>query len=172
MQRRSFLRSSAFASGVLMSGGIVHASARSASKVPAEKHNFNLKYAPHFGMFKNSAGDDLLDQLQFMADAGFTAMEDNGMKTREVVMQEKIAAKMANLGMEMGVFVAHTIHWKDPDLTSGDKNKLESFLKEIEESVEVARRVNATWMTVVPGYVDLKADLNYQTSNVIEDAKT
>ncbi len=171
MERRSFLKRSAFASGALMSGSLVHASAGEAPKPPAGKHEFKLKYAPHFGMFRQSAGENLLDQIQFMADAGFTAMEDNGMKGREITMQEKIASKMANLGMEMGVFVAHTIYWTEPNLTSGKQDKLEEFLKEIKESVDVARRVNATWMTVVPGFVDLRLDLNYQTRNVIEALK-
>jgi hydroxypyruvate isomerase len=102
-----------------------------------------------------------------MADAGFTAMEDNGMKDREVAMQEKIASKMANLGMEMGVFVAHTIYWSEPSLTSGKSDKLDQFLKEVQESVEVAKRVNARWMTVVPGFVDLRKDMDYQTANVV-----
>ncbi len=167
MQRRSFLKNGAAASAAILSGGVLHASAGNGPNQPVLKHTFNLKYAPHFGMFRHSAGDDLLDQLQFMADTGFTAMEDNGMKGREVAMQEKIAGKMANLGMEMGVFVAHTIYWTEPNLTSGDKEKLGEFLKEIRESVEVAKRVNAKWMTVVPGYVDLRQDPGYQTSNVV-----
>lgn len=167
MIRRSFLKSSVAASALLASGGIVHAAAPKNPTIKGKKHNFKLKYAPHFGMFKHHAGEDLLDQIQFMADAGFTAMEDNGMKGKEVGMQEKIASKMANLGMEMGVFVAHTIHWTEADLTSGNKEKLDSFLKEIKESVEVARRVNAKWMTVVPGFVDLRQDMGYQTANVV-----
>jgi hydroxypyruvate isomerase len=168
MQRRSFLKSSAVATGALVTGGMAHAFAASATMPAADKHQFKLKYAPHFGMFKNSAGGDLLDQLQFMADAGFTAMEDNGMKDREISMQEKIASKMANLGMEMGVFVAHTIYWSEPSLTSGKQDKLDQFLKEIEESVQVAKRVNARWMTVVPGFVDLRKDMDYQTANVVK----
>ena len=84
MKRRSFLKSSFAASAALATGGLVHASTAPIQPAKAEKHNFKLKYAPHFGMFKNNAGEDLLDQLQFMADAGFTAMEDNGMKGREV----------------------------------------------------------------------------------------
>jgi len=167
MQRRSFLKSSAVATGALVSGGMAHASAASATKPAAGKHQFKLKYAPHFGMFKHSAGKDLLDQLQFMADAGFTAMEDNGMKGREISMQKEIASKMANLGMEMGVFVAHTIYWSEPSLTSGRTDKLDQFLSEIKESVEVAKRVNARWMTVVPGFVDLRKDMDYQTANVV-----
>ena len=128
MKRRSFIKSSFAASAALASGGIVHASANPNQAAKSEKNNFKLKYAPHFGMFKHNPGDDLLDQIQFMADAGFTAMEDNGMKGREISMQEKIASKMGKLGMEMGVFVAHTIYWNEPSLTSGNQEKLDRAL--------------------------------------------
>lgn len=168
MRRRSFIKNGVAASAALVTGGIVKASVLAGRGPMDEKHNFKLKYAPHFGMFRNSAGEDLLDQLQFMSEVGFTAMEDNGMKGREVSMQEKIASKMANLGMEMGVFVAHTVYWNEPNLTSGNKEKLDEFLREIKDSVEVAKRVNATWMTVVSGHVDLKLDPGYQTRNVVE----
>lgn len=167
MQRRSFIKRSATASAALIAGSMIKASSGTILDAPADKHDFKLKYAPHFGMFRNSAGEELLDQIQFMSDVGFTAMEDNGMKGREISMQEKIASKMANLGMEMGVFVAHTIYWKEPDLVSGDQEKLDKFLKEIKESVEVAKRINATWMTVVPGHVDLQMEMGYQASNVV-----
>ena len=167
MKRRSFIKSSFAASAALASGGLVHASTSRNQVAKTEKNHFKLKYAPHFGMFKHNAGDDLLDQLQFMSDAGFTAMEDNGMKGREVSMQEKVASKMVNLGMEMGVFVAHTIYWKEPSLTSGNQEKLDLFLKEVKESVDVAKRVNAKWMTVVPGFVTLRKDMGYQTANVV-----
>jgi hydroxypyruvate isomerase len=168
MKRRSFIKSGTAASAALITGGAMNEVIGKGSTGPDGSQHFKLRYAPHFGMFKHHAGDDLLDQLQFMADEGFTAMEDNGMKGREVVMQEKIASKMANLGMKMGVFVAHTIYWTEPNLTSGDREKLEEFLGEIRKSVDVARRVNATWMTVVPGHIDLRLDPGYQTRNVVE----
>ena len=136
-----------------------------------QNNKFISKFAPHFGMFKNSAGDDLIDQLKFMADNGFTALEDNGMKGRSIEMQEKIASTMSNLNMEMGVFVAHKIYWNEPNLASGNKEYREEFIKNIRESVEVAKRVNAKWMTVVPGHVDLKKDFGYQTVNVVEALK-
>jgi hydroxypyruvate isomerase len=78
---------------------------------------------------------------------------------------------MERLGMRMGVFVAHTIHWTEPNLASGDPTKREEFLAEIRESVEVAKRVNATWMTVVPGHVDLRLHPDFQTANVVESLK-
>jgi hydroxypyruvate isomerase len=172
MNRRIFMKSSGIAAATaLLAGPSGLAMCRpneQGAVLPLEKHNFKLKYAPHLGMFENNAGKDLLDQIQFMADAGFRAMEDNGMKDRDGATQEKIAGKIAKLGMEMGVFVAHEIYWTEPNLTSGDKELLEKFLKEVRESVEVAKRVNATWMTVVPGFVDLRKDMGYQTSNVIE----
>jgi len=175
MNRRNFLRNTGFAAGAaaLFAGSpaIAGQVSRTESPPSAGKHDFKLKYAPHFGMFRHSAGDDPLDQLQFIADVGFTALEDNGMKDREVSLQEKIASKMANLGMEMGVFVAHKIYWTEPNLTSGDKDLLKEFLNHIEESVEVAKRVNAKWMTVVPGHVDLKKDKGYQTQNVVDALK-
>ena len=133
--------------------------------------NFKLKYAPHFGMFKQNAGDDLVDQIMFAADQGFTAWEDNGMKGRATDVQERIATAMAQRGMQMGVFVAHTIHWREPNLASGDSELRKQFLNEIEESVEVAKRVNATWMTIVPGFVDLRLDMGYQTANVVESLR-
>ena len=170
MERRSFLkRSSAAVAGSFLAGSAgMAASSMSHSVLPLEQHDFKMKFAPHFGMFRNLAGEDLLDQIQFMADTGFTAMEDNGMKDRETGMQEKIASKMANLDMGMGVFVAHKIYWNEPTLTTGNKEFLHEFLTQIKESVEVAKRVNATWMTVVPGYVDLKKDIGFQTSIVVE----
>jgi len=134
-------------------------------------HRFNLKYAPHLGMFKNLAGEDPIDQLNFMADQGFTAYEDNGMKNRDTSLQEKMAQTMQKRGMEMGVFVAHQIYWKEPNLASGDDDKRTEFLDDIKTSIEVAKRVNAKWMTVVPGHVDLRQNMGYQTANVVESLK-
>lgn len=122
-------------------------------------------------MFKNLAGDNLIDQLNYIADQGFTAFEDNNLKKRTVDFQEKMSKTMQKKGLDMGVFVAHTIYWKEPNLASGDKNKREEFLNEIRGSVEVAKRINARWMTVVPGYKDLRLDLSYQTVNVIDSLK-
>jgi hydroxypyruvate isomerase len=106
-----------------------------------------------------------------MADQGFRAFEDNNMKKRTVALQEKMAKTMTDRKIEMGVFVAHTIFWKEANLASGDEGLRTQFLQEIQESVAVARRVNATWMTVVPGHLDLRQDMGYQTAHVIESLK-
>ncbi len=166
MLRRSFLNTSG-----LVASGMMSTLNFDLLNIFQSSNKFNLKYAPHFGMFKNLAGDNLIDQLNYIAEQGFTAFEDNNLKKRTVDFQEKMSKTMQKKGLDMGVFVAHTIHWKEPNLASGDKNKREEFLNEIRESVEVAKRINARWMTVVPGYKDLRLDLSYQTVNVTDSLK-
>ena len=167
MLRRHFLNNFSLGTSSLMIPNL----AKEFISPNKSSYKFNLKYAPHFGMFKNSAGDNLIDQLNYIADQGFTAFEDNNLKKRTIDNQNKMSKTMQKRGIEMGVFVAHTIHWKEPNLASGDNNKREQFLKEIKESVEVAKRINAKWMTVVPGYKDLRLDLSYQTVNVVDSLK-
>lgn len=166
MRRRSFLKkNTAAAFGV----GLTSLPLLAAN--PQSPTPFQLNYAPHFGMFQQSAGQDLMSQLDFMAERGFRALEDNEMRKREVAVQQKIADRMAKHGMQMGVFVAHTIYWHKPSLSSGDADKRAQFLSEIKASVEVAKRVNARWMTVVPGHVDPRQDMGFQTAHLIESLK-
>ncbi|MGB2759705.1 hydroxypyruvate isomerase family protein [Maribacter stanieri] len=169
MKRRSFIQKSALSTGALtMTGTLTYANSLTNT---TNAHQFNLKYAPHIGMFKHLAGDDPIAQLNFMADQGFTAFEDNEMRKRPIDVQEKMADTMKKRGLEMGVFVAHEIYWKEPNLASGDLDKRIEFLNDIKSSIEVAKRVNAKWMTVVPGHLDLKLRMGHQTANVVESLK-
>ena len=167
MNRRKFLRNSTIASASLLSANLNFTNHTNLSN----KFNFNLKYAPHLGMFKHHAGSDPISQLKFMLDQGFNSFEDNNMKNRNIQTQKKIASFMSNNNMEMGVFVAHKIYWKEPNLASGNKEKRTEFLNQIKDSIDVAKRINAKWMTVVPGHLDLKLNMGYQTSNVVESLK-
>lgn len=169
MKRRNFLTT-----GALSTAGLALGAQQLTAKensITSQNHSFQLDYAPHFGMFRESALGGILNELDFMAERGFKSMEDNGMKGRPLDMQQKIAAKMEKYGMRMGVFVAHTIFWNEPNLASGKQDWRDQFLKEIKESVEVAKRVNAKWATVVPGHLDLRKDMGYQTANVVESLK-
>lgn len=167
MKRRTFIQSS-----VATSAALVGATTTSqANSVPSKAAPFKMKFAPHLGMFKHHAGKDPIDQLKFMADQGFSAFEDNGMREREVSLQEKMGKTMADLGLTMGVFVAHKIYWKEPTLTTGKEDSRAEFLDYIKKAVDVAKRVNAKWMTVVPGHLDLRQDMGYQTANVVETLK-
>src|SRR5579859_2488627 len=90
---------------------------------------FKLNYAPHDGMFENSAGNDFVEQIKFMADQGFRSVEDNGMLGRPVSEQEKIGKTIAQLGMTMGVFVVDGgENWKT-SLTTGKQEFKDNFLK-------------------------------------------
>tara|TARA_X000001036_G_scaffold113738_1_gene106696 strand:- start:1045 stop:1959 length:915 start_codon:yes stop_codon:yes gene_type:complete len=136
-----------------------------------ETYQYNLNYAPHLGMFRNHVGNNPIDQLNFMADKGFRAFEDNDMRKREVGLQKKMAATMEKRGLQMGVFVAHEIYWKKPNLASGDSELRLEFLDYIKKAITVAKRVNARWMTVVPGHVDMRQNMAYQTAHVVESLK-
>lgn len=136
------------------------------------RRQFKLKYAPHLGMFEQIAGSDPLAQLKFMAEMGFTAFEDNGMMGRDVALQEKMANTMATFGIQMGVFVVAFDNWPlSTSLTSGDQGWRDKFLKTCREAVEVAKRVNAKWMTVVPGNYDRRLPIGIQTANVVESLR-
>lgn len=173
MKRRQFIQKGALTGSLFAFAGNALASGMldPAKGISSDVHSFNLKYAPHEGMFKELAGSSILDQLHFMADQGFTAFEDNEMKNRSVEQQKAMAGVMKDRNMEMGVFVAHKIYWTEPNLASGKQAWREEFLGQIREAVEVAKRVNAKWMTVVPGHIDPRLKMNYQMANVIETLK-
>ncbi len=142
---------------------------------------YKSKFAPHFGTMKTSMkGLSFTDQLQFFYDCGFRALEDNGMMRRSVDDQNAIAKKMESLGMEMGVFCALT-EWKLPSFTgfkTGNKKRprdpkaiRENLVAQMEKAIEVGKRVNAKWCTVVPGLEDPSLEPEYQFANVVENLK-
>ena len=166
MNRRDFTKASIMA-GV----GLASTNSFADNYNYAKAYSYNLKYAPHLGMFRHHAGNNPIDQLNFMADQGFTAFEDNDMRKRDVSLQEKMAKTMEKRGLSMGVFVAHEIYWQKPNLASGNLNLRAEFLDFIKKAIPVAKRVNAKWMTVVPGHVDLRQNMSYQTAHVVESLK-
>jgi hydroxypyruvate isomerase len=138
----------------------------------AREKPFELNYAPHFGMFKNHAGPNELDQLQYMHDQGFTALEDNELMERPVALQEKIGEKLAKLNMKMGVFVIKFDGFFDKQtMTTGRKEWTDLFLASCRKAVETSKRVNAKWATVVPGNFTRDLPMGIQTGNVIDNLK-
>ena len=119
MERRDFMTSVA---GGALAGAVGTTAVEAAAAHRPADARFHLNYAPHFGMFRHSAGDDPVAQLEFMAERGFGALEDNGMRGRSVAEQERIARAMARLGMTMGVFVAYA-SFDEPTFTSGTEAK-------------------------------------------------
>ena len=144
------------------------AAALAADAAPRPVEKFNLQFAPHAGMFRGHAGDDILDQIRFAADQGFTAWEDNGMLGRAPEQQTKIGELLTKHGMTMGVFVANKINWTDPTLSLGAGDHRDEFLADIHRTVEAAARCRAKWVTVVPGTLDRGQDDFYQFANVVD----
>ncbi len=166
MERRSFLRNAA---GTIAAVGLAGTTKAFASEsTVTNEAQFKLKYGPHFGMFKNSAGEDLIDQIKFMADQGFTAFEDNGMMGRDIALQTKIGETLAALNMTMGVFVVDKGGNMANTLAAGKTEFIDIFLDGCRRAVDVAKRVNAKWMTVVPGGFERKFPIGIQNANVIE----
>jgi hydroxypyruvate isomerase len=174
MKRRNFLRNGLTAAASTLALGNAVASSVSVTReegdvpAPAAEKPFKLNYAPHDGMFANHAGKDFVDQIKFMYDQGFRGIEDNGMLKRSKEEQDKIGATLAKLGMTMGVFVVDGgDNWKI-SLTTGKQEFKDVFIKTCHQCVELAKRVNAKWMTVVPGFYERKLPIGIQTANVVD----
>jgi hydroxypyruvate isomerase len=153
----------------MVASGAIGPAARplSASK-PTARRTFTMNFGPHFGMFRHLGGRDLIRQLEFAADQGFTAWEDNGMKTRPVEMQKRIADTMTQLKMKMGVISALRGVWNDVNFASGKEAARNAVLTAISETVDVAKRVNGKFLTVVLGLANPKLPLGYQTASCID----
>jgi hydroxypyruvate isomerase len=159
MKRREFFQA-ATASTLLAS--------RFTQSAETESRRFSMAFAPHFGMFANSAGEDLVDQLRFAADQGFHAWEDNPMKDRSIEDQTRIAKEMQRLGIRMGVISALKGIWKQVNFAGDDESARAEVVEAMKAIVDVARRVNTKYLTVVLGLVDPKLPQDYQTANAID----
>jgi len=166
MDRRDFVTTSL--AGAALS---VAAAAKARGQQPSNRAKFRMKYAPHPNMFKASAGNDVIDQIKFAADQGFTAWEDNGMMRRPPDEQEKIGKTLAGLGMTMGVFVSSGGFGQTDFVTKTDKAFQKGICDHMKGAVETAKRVGATWTTYVPGSINTKLEDDYQTANCIANLK-
>ena len=157
-------RRSILAAGAATAGAAAMASAATESNAP----RFSLGFAPHEGSFRSRG--DRLEQIAFAADQGFTAWEDNEAAARPVEEQVAMAKALHQRGMTMGVFVASMPKWAQsrPVLGANDDSDRAAFLADIRASIDVAKRLNAKWMTVVPGFLDRRAPIDIQTGRVID----
>lgn len=168
MQRRKFVQQSLLAGGAIITASNAKAAGKKQDHWD-DNTPFKCNYGIHDGMFNNLAGKDFIDQIKFAHSVGFRAMEDNGMMDRSPEEQQKIGDAMAKLGMEMGVFVINFDNWPlHVSMTSGNKEWKEKFVSHCKKAVEVAKRCNAKYMTVVPGNYDHSISLDFQLANVID----
>ena len=173
MERRNFLKNSlltgaGFASVAQSFASATHSTSSSINDLANNNKLFNLDYAFHDGMFRQHGGESFTDQIKWAHEQGFRSIEDNGMMARTPEQQKKIGETLAKLGMRMGVFVITTDnwHWKTT-LTTGKQEWIDKMINYCKDAVEVAKRVNAKWMTVVPGNYDRSLSHEMQTANVI-----
>lgn len=169
MNRREFIAASTV-TGVAALTATASARER-AGRTGSNAAKFSMHFAPHFGMFSQHAGNDSVAQLEFAADQGFTAWEDNGMAGRSVEEQTRLAAAMDRLGITMGVFVMNMGSAWGPTFSQGKAEDREAFVQSARDSVDVAKRTNAKWMTVVLGTRHPRIDLSYQTAYAVESLR-
>lgn len=160
MQRRNFLTALGAAAPLA-----------TASAAQSNRPKFRLRYGPHPGMFRHSAGEDIIDQIKFAADQGFTGWEDNGAMNREPALQERIGKALQQNGMLMGVFVSHADFKTSAFVTRTDREFQDRLRATMRKAVEAAKRLGARWTTVVPSNVNNKLDPGYQTANCITNLK-
>lgn len=177
MNRRNFTTISATIAAAAATGATTYAQATASPK-------FNLNYAPGFRHFINSAGKDPIDQIKFMHDNGFRAIEDNQMMNKPPELQQKIGNQLAALDMTMGVFVTG-FGMNSLMLTSniiGDQNRGKGISadpkavraelkKTCNQAIETSKRVNARWTTIVLGADNPNLDYDYQFANVVDHLK-
>lgn len=168
MERRSFLRN---ATGTIAAVSFMGAGkAFAAESSVSNNAQFKLKYAPSFGTFKESAGEDLFDQIRFIADQGFRAIFDNNLMKKEAALQEKIASELVRRNMDLGPFVLYA-DFSVKSMVTQDPAIKDMLKMKMEEGVECAKRTGAKWALVVPGRFDEGLEWDYQTANVIDNMK-
>jgi hydroxypyruvate isomerase len=170
--RRNFIKKATVTGAAIFAAPAVFgkASFPGKQKVADAVTPFRLKYAPGFGMFREHAGNDLVDNIRFCHDMGFRAMFDNGLMGRPAQDQVKIANEMQRLGMDLGPFVLYA----DFAVTSFVLNKpeiREMLVNKMKEGVEVAKRTGVKWALVVPGRYDEKLHRDFQTANIIDNLR-
>ena len=148
MKRRVFLKQSAW--GALAATGLSATLPGFASgQKSSNSATFKLKYAPGFGMFKEHAGNDPIEQIRFIHDQGFRAIFDNGLMNKEPALQEKIANELAKRGMDLGPFVVYA-DFSARSMVTRDPEIMEMLRGKMKEALEVQKRTQAKTALVVP----------------------
>jgi hydroxypyruvate isomerase len=170
MKRRELLSGALGAAAALTAAGpgILRADDRSGPTPDGER--FKLRYAPSFGQFTNHAGEGLVDQIQFAADEGFSAMFDNGIMNRPPADQELIARELAKRNMILGPFVLYA-DFKVKSLVTREPEVRKMLLELMKKGIETAKRLNCPWALVVPGRYDESLAWEYQTANVVDNLR-
>lgn len=159
MERREFLEQTFFGGAALLGPPLLSGAENAKA--------FNMKFSPDFGIFKAASGDNLIDQVKWGFDQGFRAWENTGLKSRTVNEQESISKTVQQLGMEFGQFVG-TMTFEHVTFAGKDVSAREAVLRDIRQSVEIAKRMNTKFVHNVLGMGDPKLPYDFQMANAIE----
>jgi len=140
---------------------------------PAPESNgekFKLKYAPSLGAFPALAGKDPIEVIKFCGDQGFRAIFDNNLSRKEAAMQQKIAAELSSSHMDIGPFVLRAEEG-GRSLVYRDSISLDMWKKGLDIAIKTSKRTGAKQALIVPGALDHKMEMDYQTANVIDNLR-
>ncbi len=183
MDRRRFLTTSAVLGSAAIGLGRAEAGetadqpelADSSSEAPdgerRKPSRFSMHFAPHFGMFRESAGLDPKAQLEFAAAAGFTAWEYPGIASDSYEVQDAMVKTLEDLDMQLGLITASPSTIWGPHFVLGKEDSREKFLIDCEKAIETAKRVRTQWLLVVPGTRVPNLDMAVQRIHVVEQLK-
>jgi hydroxypyruvate isomerase len=121
-------------------------------------------------MFRYHAGYDPVQQVNFMAQQGFTAMEDNWMASRPIEVQNAVGKALRDNEMQMGVIV-NTMRYDQPTFVLNTKAERDRLMQEVRDTAKVAKRVGATYVTTLSGTAHSSMHRDYQTANMIKNLK-
>ncbi|MEX2568192.1 MAG: TIM barrel protein [Cyclobacteriaceae bacterium] len=166
MNRKEFIRNGILATTGLWSGTeMVKASTTSDIKLLTQP--FNMKFSPDFGVFNVADNLNILDQIKWGYDQGFRAWENTWLRRRPVEEQEQISRTLSSLGMEFGQFVG-TLTMREVTFAGRDQSVRDQVLKEVRESVDIAKRMNTKFVHNVLGSADYSLPWDFQMANAID----
>ncbi|MDT0575888.1 sugar phosphate isomerase/epimerase family protein [Croceicoccus sp. F390] len=140
--------------------------------------SWTLPYAAHLGMrgpalplFRHSArSTEPFDQIDFIADLGFTGVQDNYAALRPAQEQTRVAQHAARRGLRMGSFVHDPRGWHLPRWSAPDADSRAALMAQLDRSFETARRIGGSILTCVTGF-DAKLDRQRQLAAMADNLR-
>jgi hydroxypyruvate isomerase len=166
--RRNFIKKAAVTGAAIMAAPSVFGIRQ--QKAGDAVTPFKLKYAPGLTMFRQNAGQDLVDNIKFIHDQGFRAVFDNNLMKRTPEEQDKITAELKRLGMDMGPYVLRG----DPGIPDFVLNKQETrdmLIGVMKTAIETSKRTGVKQALIVLGRYDTKLHIDMQTANAIDNLR-
>lgn len=165
MHRRSFVKNGFLSFSSL--AAVAGASGSEVNRAQKPANPFKLKFSPDYGIFNVLGGTDAVDYIKWVYDQGFRAFENTMLIKRPVQEQERISACIQRLGMEFGQFVG-TMSFTEVTFAGNSGEKRQQVIREVKESVEIAKRMRTKFVHNVLGMADRALPYETQMLNAAE----